>query len=99
MTAKAETMQWSFAAFLLAISCAIVVTKSASDFGVHNTKSGKDMLRNSIFCFLCGSIFGDNAPAARDAERGNPTVQILYPPDLSRSFRAAELISHPHFVR
>ncbi|MBR4291333.1 MAG: ATP-binding protein [Oscillospiraceae bacterium] len=33
-------------------SAAIVVTKSASDFGVHNTKSGKDMLRIPAFAFL-----------------------------------------------
>ena len=32
-------------------SAAIVVTKSASDFGVHNTKSGKDMLRIPAFAF------------------------------------------------
>ena len=33
-------------------SAAIVVTKSASDFGVHNSKSGKDMLRIPAFAFL-----------------------------------------------
>ena len=33
-------------------SAAIVVTKSASDFGIHNTKSGKDMLRIPAFAFL-----------------------------------------------
>ncbi len=33
-------------------SAAIVVTKAASDFGVHNTKSGKDMLRIPAFAFL-----------------------------------------------
>ena len=33
-------------------SAAIVVTKSASDFGVHNTKSDKDMLRIPAFAFL-----------------------------------------------
>lgn len=33
-------------------SAAIVVTKSASDFGVHNTKSGKDLLRIPAFAFL-----------------------------------------------
>lgn len=33
-------------------SAAIVVTKSASDFGVHNTKAGKDMLRIPAFAFL-----------------------------------------------
>ena len=33
-------------------SAAIVVTKSASDFGVHNTKSGKNMLRIPAFAFL-----------------------------------------------
>ena len=33
-------------------SAAIVVTKSATDFGVHNTKSGKDMLRIPAFAFL-----------------------------------------------
>ena len=32
---------------------------------------------NSNFCFLCGSVFRDNAAvdAARDAERGIPIVQ------------------------
>ena len=33
-------------------SAAIVVTKSASDFGIHNTNSGKDMLRIPAFAFL-----------------------------------------------
>ncbi len=33
-------------------SAAVVVTKSASDFGVHNTKSGTDMLRIPAFAFL-----------------------------------------------
>ena len=33
-------------------SAAIVVTNSASDFGVHNTKAGKDMLRIPAFAFL-----------------------------------------------
>ena len=33
-------------------SAAIVVTKSASDFGVHNTKSGNNMLRIPAFAFL-----------------------------------------------
>ena len=33
-------------------SAAIVVTKSASDFGIHNTKSGRDMLRIPAFAFL-----------------------------------------------
>jgi len=33
-------------------AAAIVVTKGASDFGVHNTKSGKDMLRIPAFAFL-----------------------------------------------
>lgn len=33
-------------------SAAIVVTKSAGDFGVHNTKCGKDMLRIPAFAFL-----------------------------------------------
>lgn len=33
-------------------SAAIVVTKAASDFGVHSTKSGKDMLRIPAFAFL-----------------------------------------------
>lgn len=33
-------------------SAAIVVTKDASDFGVHNTKSGLDMLRIPAFAFL-----------------------------------------------
>ena len=33
-------------------AAAIVVTKTASDFGVHNTKSGKDMIRIPAFAFL-----------------------------------------------
>ena len=33
-------------------AAAIVVTKSSSDFGVHNTKSGKDMIRIPAFAFL-----------------------------------------------
>ena len=33
-------------------SAAIVVTKNVGDFGVHNTKSGKDMLRIPAFAFL-----------------------------------------------
>lgn len=33
-------------------SAAIVVTKNTDDFGVHNTKSGKDMLRIPAFAFL-----------------------------------------------
>ena len=33
-------------------SAAIVVTKNADDFGVHNTKCGKDLLRISAFAFL-----------------------------------------------
>lgn len=33
-------------------SAAIVVTKGSSDFGVHNTKSGKEMLRIPAFAFL-----------------------------------------------
>ena len=33
-------------------SAAIVVTKGANDFGIHNTKSGKDMLRIPAFAFL-----------------------------------------------
>lgn len=33
-------------------SAAIIVTKNASDFGVHNTKCGRDMLRIPAFAFL-----------------------------------------------
>ena len=33
-------------------SSAIVVTKNADDFGVHNTKSGHDMIRIPAFAFL-----------------------------------------------
>lgn len=33
-------------------SAAIIVTKNPSDFGVHNTKYGKDMLRIPAFAFL-----------------------------------------------
>ena len=33
-------------------AAAIVVTKSSSDFGLHNTKSGKDMIRIPAFAFL-----------------------------------------------
>ena len=33
-------------------AAAIIVTKSSSDFGLHNTKSGKDMIRIPAFAFL-----------------------------------------------
>ena len=33
-------------------SAAIVVTKSADDFGAHNTKSGRELLRIPAFAFL-----------------------------------------------
>lgn len=33
-------------------SAAIVVTKNSGDFGIHNTKCGKDMLRIPAFAFL-----------------------------------------------
>lgn len=33
-------------------SAAIVITKNADDFGVHNTKCGKDLLRIPTFAFL-----------------------------------------------
>lgn len=33
-------------------SAAIVVTKTATDYGVHNTKSGKDLIRIPAFAFL-----------------------------------------------
>ncbi len=33
-------------------AAAIVVTKNASDFGVHNAKPGSDMLRIPAFAFL-----------------------------------------------
>ena len=33
-------------------SAAVVVTKNADDFGVHNTISGTDMLRIPAFAFL-----------------------------------------------
>ena len=33
-------------------SAAIVVTKTATDFGVHNTPSGKNLLRIPAFAFL-----------------------------------------------
>lgn len=33
-------------------SAAIIVTKSPSDFGVHNTKSGKELLRIPAYAFL-----------------------------------------------
>lgn len=33
-------------------SAAIIITKNASDYGVHNTKCGKDMLRIPAFAFL-----------------------------------------------
>lgn len=33
-------------------SAAIIVTKNSGDFGVHNTKAGKDMLRIPAFAFL-----------------------------------------------
>ena len=33
-------------------SAAIIVTKNAGDFGIHNTKSGQDMIRIPAFAFL-----------------------------------------------
>ncbi len=33
-------------------SAAIVVTKNATDYGIHNTKSGKDLIRIPAFAFL-----------------------------------------------
>ena len=33
-------------------SAAIIVTKSAGDYGVHNTKSGKNLLRIPAYAFL-----------------------------------------------
>ena len=33
-------------------SAAIVVTRNSSDFGIHNTKSGKDIIRIPAFAFL-----------------------------------------------
>ena len=33
-------------------SAAIVITKNANDFGIHNTKSGKELLRIPAFAFL-----------------------------------------------
>lgn len=33
-------------------AASIVVTKSAEDFGVHNTKRGKDLIRIPAFAFL-----------------------------------------------
>lgn len=33
-------------------SAAIIITKNASDYGVHNTRCGKDMLRIPAFAFL-----------------------------------------------
>ena len=33
-------------------AAAIIVTKNANDFGIHNTKSGKDMIRIQAFAFL-----------------------------------------------
>ena len=33
-------------------SAAIIVTKSPGDFGIHNTRSGKDMIRIPAFAFL-----------------------------------------------
>ncbi len=33
-------------------SVAIVIMKNASDFGVHNTKTGRDLLRIPAFAFL-----------------------------------------------
>lgn len=33
-------------------AAAIIVTKNANDFGIHNTKSGKDMIRIPAFAFL-----------------------------------------------
>ena len=33
-------------------SAAIIVTKKPSDYGVHNSKSGDEMIRNPAFTFL-----------------------------------------------
>lgn len=33
-------------------SAAIVITKTANDFGVHNTPNGKELLRIPAFAFL-----------------------------------------------
>jgi len=33
-------------------AAAIIITKNANDFGIHNTKSGKDMIRIPAFAFL-----------------------------------------------
>lgn len=33
-------------------AASIVVTKNANDFGVHHTKSGKDLIRIPAFAFL-----------------------------------------------
>ena len=33
-------------------AASIVVTKNANDFGVHNTKTGKDLIRIPAFAFL-----------------------------------------------
>lgn len=33
-------------------AASIVVTKTADDFGVHNTKNGKDLIRIPAFAFL-----------------------------------------------
>ena len=33
-------------------SAAIIITKNADDYGVHNTKCGKDLLRIPAFAFL-----------------------------------------------
>lgn len=34
------------------VSAAIIVTKSADDYGIHNTKSGKNLLRIPAYAFL-----------------------------------------------
>ena len=33
-------------------AASIVVTKNANDFGLHNTKTGKDLIRIPAFAFL-----------------------------------------------
>ena len=45
-------------------SAAIIITKNADDFGVHNTKCGKDLLRIPAFAFLSDALMRVAVPQA-----------------------------------
>ena len=45
-------------------SAAIIITKNADDFGVHNTKCSKDLLRIPAFAFLSDALMRVAVPQA-----------------------------------